>query len=37
MNQNAIVQSTKPSRVEQKQFLSSMNSYLGIMKHYKNL
>ena len=37
MNQNAIVQSTKPSPVEQKQFLSFMNSYLGIMKHYKNL
>jgi hypothetical protein len=33
--QNAIVQPKKPSREEQKQFLSCMNSYLGIMKHYK--
>ena len=35
IKQNAIVQTKKPSREEQKQFLSSMNSYLGIMKHYK--
>jgi len=33
--QNAVVQNTKASREAQKQFLSSMNSYLGIMKHYK--
>jgi RNA-directed DNA polymerase len=32
---NKVVQNSKPSRAEQKQFLSSMNSYLGIMKHYK--
>lgn len=33
--QNAVVQNKKPNRAEQHQFLSSMNSYLGIMKHYK--
>jgi hypothetical protein len=33
--QNAVVQNKKPTRAEQHQFLSSMNSYLGIMKHYK--
>jgi hypothetical protein len=35
IKQNALVQTKKPSREEQKQFLSAMNSYLGIMKHYK--
>ncbi len=35
MKQNEVVQNTKPSSDDQKQFLSSMNSYLGIMKHYK--
>ena len=35
MKQNVVVQNKKPSREEQKQFLSCMNSYLGIMKHYK--
>lgn len=33
--QNAVVQKAKPSKEAQHQFLSSMNSYLGIMKHYK--
>jgi hypothetical protein len=33
--QNAVVQNKKPNNAEQHQFLSSMNSYLGIMKHYK--
>jgi RNA-directed DNA polymerase len=33
--QNAIVHAHKPSLNEQAQFLSSMNSFLGIMKHYK--
>jgi hypothetical protein len=33
--QNAVVQNKKPNRAEQHKFLSSMNSYLGIMKHYK--
>ncbi len=33
--QNQIVRSHKPTKEEQEQFLSSMNSYLGIMKHYK--
>jgi RNA-directed DNA polymerase len=33
--QNAVVQNAKPGREQQQQFLSSMNSYLGIMKHYK--
>ncbi len=33
--QNAVVQNKKPNSVEQHHFLSSMNSYLGIMKHYK--
>ncbi|MEI6048758.1 MAG: reverse transcriptase domain-containing protein [Bacteroidota bacterium] len=32
---NRIVQEHKPDREEQKAFFSSMNSYLGIMKHYK--
>jgi hypothetical protein len=33
--QNAIARNHKPSKEEQASFLSSMNSYLGIMKHYK--
>jgi RNA-directed DNA polymerase len=32
--QNAIVKNRKPSKVEQVAFQSSMNSYLGILKHY---
>ena len=33
--QNIIARHHKPSKEEQNNFLSSMNSYLGIMKHYK--
>lgn len=33
--QNKIARSHKPFREEQEKFLSNMNSYLGIMKHYK--
>jgi len=33
--QNQIARDHKPTRVEQEKFLSSMNSYLGIMRHYK--
>ena len=33
--QNKIARDHKPSKEEQEAFLSSMNSYLGIMKHYK--
>ena len=33
--QNLIARDHKPDREEQVAFLSSMNSYLGIMKHYK--
>ena len=33
--QNAIVRSCKPDKAQQAHFLSSMNSYLGILKHYK--
>ncbi len=33
--QNIVARDHKPNREEQKVFLSSMNSYLGIMKHYK--
>ena len=33
--QNRIAQDHIPDIDEQKAFLSSMNSYLGIMKHYK--
>jgi len=33
--QNDIARDHKPTREEQEAFLSSMNSYLGIMKHYK--
>ncbi len=32
---NKIAQDHKPSKEEQSAFLSSMNSYLGTMKHYK--
>ena len=32
---NRIVRDNKPEKETQKAFLSSMNSYLGIMKHYK--
>jgi RNA-directed DNA polymerase len=32
---NAVVRSHKPIKTEKDSFLSSMNSYLGIMKHYK--
>jgi retron-type reverse transcriptase len=34
--QNRIVRDHKPSKEEKAAFLSSMNSYLGIMKHYKS-
>lgn len=34
--QNAIVQHRKPTREEQEALLSSLNSYLGIMKHYNS-
>lgn len=33
--QNAIARDHKPTKEELETFLSSMNSYLGIMKHYK--
>jgi hypothetical protein len=33
--QNQIVRDHKPTSEEQEKFLSSMNSYLGIMKHYQ--
>jgi len=33
--QNRIARHHKPTKEEQAAFLSSMNSYLGIMKHYK--
>jgi hypothetical protein len=33
--QNQIARNHKPSKEEQESFQSSMNSYLGIMKHYK--
>ena len=33
--QNALVKDRKPTKEQQDVFLSSMNSYLGIMKHYK--
>ena len=35
MEHNALVLKNKPTREEQAMFLCSMNSYLGIMKHYK--
>lgn len=34
--QNKIVLDNKPTKEEKAAFLSSMNSYLGIMKHYKS-
>ena len=34
MNHNKLVQEQKPTKEEQLAFLCSMNSYLGIMKHY---
>jgi len=34
--QNVIARDHKPSKGEQKDFLCCMNSYLGIMKHYKS-
>jgi RNA-directed DNA polymerase len=33
--QNKIARENRPSKEEKEGFLSSMNSYLGIMKHYK--
>jgi hypothetical protein len=33
--QNLLARDHKPSPEERKMFLSSMNSYMGIMKHYK--
>lgn len=33
--QNALVKDRKPGKEQQAAFLSTMNSYLGIMKHYK--
>ncbi len=33
--QNKIARNHKPDNEEQKAFLSSINSYMGIMKHYK--
>jgi len=34
--QNLIARDHKPTRQEQKDFIASMNSYLGIMSHYKS-
>ena len=34
--QNPIARDHKPTKEEQQSFQSSMNSYLGIMKHYKS-
>lgn len=34
--QNQIVRDRKPTKEDKAAFLSSMNSYLGIMKHYKS-
>ena len=33
--QNDLIKAHKPNKEQQAAFLSSMNSYLGIMKHYK--
>jgi hypothetical protein len=33
--QNGAVRQSKPDKAVQSKFLNSMNSYLGIMKHYK--
>ena len=35
VKQNALVKERKPTRQQQTAFLSSMNAYLGMMKHYK--
>jgi RNA-directed DNA polymerase len=35
VKQNALVKERKPTRQQQTAFLSSMNAYLGLMKHYK--
>ncbi|MBN2164784.1 MAG: RNA-directed DNA polymerase [Marinilabiliaceae bacterium] len=35
-NQNQIARDHKPTKEQQQAFQSSMNSYLGIMKHYKS-
>lgn len=35
-HQNQVVKHRKPTREEVKMFQSSMNSYLGIMKHYSS-
>jgi hypothetical protein len=32
--QNVVIQDHKPGKAEQAQFLSSINSYLGILQHY---
>ena len=34
--QNKVVQNRKPTKAEQEALLSSLNSYLGIMKHYQS-
>jgi RNA-directed DNA polymerase len=34
--QNSIVKEHKPTEEERNEFIKSMNSYLGIMKHYKS-
>tara|TARA_B110000037_G_C17112518_1_gene502474 strand:- start:67 stop:1353 length:1287 start_codon:yes stop_codon:yes gene_type:complete len=34
--QNKVVQNRKPTKAEQETLLSSLNSYLGIMKHYQS-
>lgn len=34
--QNDIVATSKPSQEQQAAFLSSMNSYLGLLKHFKS-
>jgi RNA-directed DNA polymerase len=34
--QNKVIQDHKPTKEEKVAFLNSMNSYLGIMKHYKS-
>lgn len=34
--QNKVVQNCKPTKAEQEELLSSLNSYLGIMKHYQS-
>lgn len=33
--QNRIIKNQKPGKLEKAAFLSNMNAYLGIMKHYK--